>query len=238
MYTIEKFMVPEGYKMSEYAMILMKEIKEGKNVEENKDKLFRMTYPLMHSYVMKFNNLYGEEFLVSDMAMAFMRTVEKFDPDKPNASFINYYKMATKTEIIYNYYGKYKKTEKTRQLKRIAEGTAASLEDPVYDKNGVDTGSWHDLIPDGKELDDELMQRETRKDIYAAIDKAFSNRKQSKTTLKTKSIYTDYINSVLDETNIKQVELADKYGIGKSGVNVIIKRYNPMLKNILIERGY
>ena len=91
MYIVKRFTIPEGYKLSEYASLLAQEIQAGNNVEENKDKLYRATYPVLFEYVLKFKNLASEENLVSDMALAFMRTINNFDPSVPNASFINYY---------------------------------------------------------------------------------------------------------------------------------------------------
>ena len=239
MYKVEKYMVPEGYKFSEYAKILAKEIIEGRDVEENKDKLFRMTYPSMYEYVMKFKNLYSEEYLISDMAIAFMRTLQNFNPDADNASFLNYYRLATKTTIFNNYYGKYKKDDKSRKLKRDIDNLMSSLEEPVYDNNGKNTGTWHDLTPDDNfEIDSTIMKQCTHEDIYSALEAVFEEYGQGKKTARSKKIFTTYVEDLLNDNERRQIDIGNQYGVSKYAVCRTLQRYSPLLKEELIKRGY
>lgn len=240
MYEVERYMVPEGYKLNDYAKVLVEEIRKGEKVEENKDKLFRMTYPIMINYVSQFKNLYSEEYLVSDMAIAFMKTLDKFDPNAKNASFTNYYKLAAKTSIINSYYGKYKKDEESRKLKRDVDNLMASLEEKVSDKNGKESGTWHDLTPDDNfEIDANIMRECTHEDIYQAIDTIFeSNGREKKKAGRAKEIYIDCINNVLFSRNLRQIDIAGQHGVSRAAVCRLIKRYDPLLKEELIRRGY
>lgn len=239
MYKVKKFMVPEGYKFSEYAKILAKEIIEGRDVEDNKDKLFRMTYPAMYEYVMKFKNLYSEEYLISDMSIAFMRTIRNFNPDADNASFLNYYKLATKTTIFNNYYGKYKKNEESRQLKRDIDNLMSSLEEPVYDSNGKNTGTWHDLTQDESfEIDTDIMRDCIHEDIYNSIDAVFREYGQGKKTARSQKIFTTYVTDILNDNKRTQLDIGNQYGVSKYAVCRILQRYSPLLKEELIKRGY
>lgn len=239
MYNVERFMVPEGYKLNDYAKVLVREIRKGENVEENKDKLFRMTYPIMINYVLQFKNLYSEEYLVSDMAIAFMKTLNNFNPDADNASFTNYYKLAAKTSIINSYYGKYKKDEESRKLKRDVDNLMASLEDKVSDKSGKDTGTWHDLTPDDNfEIDATIIRECTHEDIYQSIDEIFTHNGRGKKTARAKKIYTECIENILFEQDLRQIDIGMKNDVSKSAVCRLQKRYDPLLKAELIKRGY
>lgn len=239
MYDVERFVVPEGTKLNDYAKDLVREIRADKNVEENKDILFRMTYPIMINYVQKYKNLYAEEYLVSDMAEAFMRTLRAFDPDADNASFTNYYKMATSTTIINNYYGKYKRDENTRKIKRQTDSTMASLEDKVQDKQGKDSGTWHDLTPDENfEIDADIMRECTHEDIYNSIDAVFVEYGVGSRTARSKKIFTTYVEDILNDNERRQIDIGNQYGVSKYAVCRTIQRYSPLLKEELIKRGY
>ena len=239
MYIVKRFNIPEGYKLSEYASLLAQEIQAGNNVEENKDKLYRATYPVLFEYVLKFKNLASEENLVSDMALAFMRTINNFDPSVPNASFINYYKLATKTEIFNNEYRKYKRNEESRKLKSLFEGTLYSLEMPLVDKHGIDTGTLHETIADERLIiDDELMNEEFRKDLAIAVDRVFEKASKGPRSEKTRKLIEAHIQNELSDKPILQKELAAKFGIKRQSVGNAVIRYLPLIKQELINMGY
>ena len=239
MYIVKRFTIPEGYKLSEYASILTQEIQAGKNVEENKEKLFRATYPVMFEYILKFKNLATEENLVSDMALAFMRTIDNFNPDAPNASFINYYKLATKTEIFNNEYRKYKRNEETRKLKHLFEGTLESLETPLSDKHGITTGTYHELVPDEKLIiDQELMNKEFRNDLEVAIDRVFKKATDGPRSEKSRKLIEAHIENELSDKPIMQKEIVAKLGLRRQAMCNVINRYLPLIKDELIRMGY
>lgn len=239
MYIVKRFTIPEGYKLSEYASLLVQEIQAGNNVEENKDKLYRATYPILFEYVLKFKNLASEENLVSDMALAFMRTINNFNPAAPNASFINYYKLAAKTEIFNNAYRKYKRNEESRKLKSLFEGTMCSLEMPLVDKHGINTGTLHETIADERLIiDDEIMNEEFRKDLAIAVDRVFEKASKGPRSEKSKKLIEAYIQNELSDKPIMQKDIVAKLGLRRQAMSNVINRYLPLIKKELIKMGY
>lgn len=239
MYIVKRFTIPEGYRLSEYASLLAQEIQAGNNVEENKDKLYRATYPVLFEYVLKFKNLASEDDLVSDMALAFMRTINNFDPSVPNASFINYYKLATKTEIFNNEYRKYKRNEESRKLKSLFEGTIGSLEMPLVDKHGIKTGTFHETVADERLIiDDELMNEEFRKDLAIAVDRVFEKACKGPRSEKSRKLVEAHIQNALSDKPIMQKDLVAKLGTKRQAMSNVIIRYLPLIKKELIKMGY
>lgn len=239
MYNVKRFTIPEGYKLSEYASLLAQEIQAGNNVEENKDKLYRATYPILFEYVLKFKNLASEENLVSDMALAFMRTINNFDPSAPNASFISYYKLATKTEIFNSEYRKYKRNEESRKLKCLFEGTMCSLEMPLVDKHGVNTGTLHETISDERLIiDDELMNEEFRKDLAIAVDRVFEKASKGPRSEKSRKLIEAYIQNELSYKPLMQKDIVAKLGLNRQAMTNVVNRYLPLIKKELIQMGY
>lgn len=230
MYEVSAYRIPEGYKMSDYAIKLCKDIRNDIDKEDAMDKLFRMTYPIMLKELKKYTNFGPLDELSPDLSIAFMKTVKKFNPDNPNASFINYYKQTLKTEILSNYYGKYKTTEETRNLKRTFEDTMGSLDDPLYNKDGVETNSWYDVIEDkNTNIEEEILANDYKYTIHRIVDKIFDKKGKGRSAkcARPKAMFTEYVDSILDDEGLGQIDIARKYGIGRSGINKTITTYMP-----------
>lgn len=230
MYEVSAYRIPEGYKMNDYAIKLCKDIRNDINKEDAMDKLFRMTYPIMLTELKKYTNFGPLDELSPDLSLAFMKTVKKFNPDNPNASFINYYKQTLKTEILSNYYGKYKTTEESRNLKKTFEGTIGSLDDPLYNKDGVETNSWYDVIEDkNTNIEEEILANDYKYTIHRIVDKIFDKKGKGRSAkcARPKAMFTEYLDSILDDEGLGQIDIANKYGIGRSGINKTITTYMP-----------
>lgn len=230
MYEVSAYRIPEGYKMSDYAIKLCKDIRNDIDKEDAMDKLFRMTYPIMLKELKKYTNFGPLDELSPDLSLAFMKTVKKFNPDNPNASFINYYKQTLKTEILSNYYGKYKTTEETRNLKRTFEDTMGSLDDPLYNKDGVETNSWYDVIEDkNTNIEEEILANDYKYTIHRIVNKIFDKKGKGRSAkcARPKAMFTEYVDSILDDEGLGQIDIARKYGIGRSGINKTITTYMP-----------
>ena len=89
MYKVTSIKAPEGKTFSEYALELATRIKNGEDKDYNLDLLFRLTYPMMLAEVKRYTNLLPIDELETFISMAFMKTVDKFNPYAPNVSFIN-----------------------------------------------------------------------------------------------------------------------------------------------------
>ena len=234
MYNVENFDVPQGYKMSEYCLVLARDIYEGVNVEDTKDKLFRMTYPLMMNEMQKYRNLRNMEDLVTDLSFAFMKTIKSFDPCKTGASFIGYYRKTLFSEVITNEYGKYKRTEKDRELKRKFEGTLSSLDDIVYNDKGSEVGYLQDIIEDDSvDILKEVLDDNCIDIAHQIIDEMFSGLRRGRRSDKPKEIFTKYIDGILTGDEINGNQLSREYGMGRSGVSNIILYYRPIFADRL-----
>lgn len=230
MYEVSAYRIPEGYKMNEFAIKLCKDIRNDIDKEDAMDKLFRMTYPIMLKELKKYTNFGPLDELSPDLSLAFMKTVKKFNPDNPNASFVNYYKQTLKTEILSNYYGKYKTTEESRNLKKTFEGTIGSLDDPLYNKDGVETNSWYDVIEDkNTNIEEEILANDYKYTIHRIVDKIFDKKGKGRSAkcARPKAMFTEYVDSILDDEGLGQIDIANKYGIGRSGINKTITTYMP-----------
>ena len=230
MYEVSAYRIPEGYTMNEFAIKLCKDIRNDMDKEDAMDKLFRMTYPIMLKELKKYTNFGPLDELSPDLSLAFMRTIDKFDPDNTNASFINYYKQVLKTTILCNYYGKYRNNEESRNLKKNFENTMGSLDDPLFNKDGMETSSWYDVIEDkNTNIEEEILANDYKYTIQRIINKIFDKKGKGRSvkSARPKAVFTDYVDSILDDEGLTQVDLSKKYGIGRSGINKTITTYMP-----------
>ena len=236
MYDVPSYRIPEGCKMNDYAIKLCCDIRNNIDKEDAMDKLFRMTYPIMQKELRKYTNFGPLDELTPDLSTAFMKTVKKFNPDKTNASFVNYYKRALKTEILHNYYGKYKATEETRTLKKTFEGTMGYLDDPLYNKDSLETSNWYDMIQDKNvNIEEEILANDYKYTIHRIVNKIFDKKGRGRNTEynRPKDMFTDYVDAILDDKKLTQKDIAKKYGIGNTGVCNMLIKYLPSFKEEL-----
>ena len=230
MYEVSAYRIPEGYTMNEFAIKLCIDIRNNIDKEDAMDKLFRMSYPIMLTELKKYTNFGPLDELSPDLSLAFMRTIDKFNPDNTNASFINYYKQVLKTTILCNYYGKYKNNEESRNLKKNFENTIGSLDDPLFNKDGMETSSWYDVIEDkNTNIEEEILANDYKYTIQRIINKIFDKKGKGRSAkcARPKAVFRDYVDSILDDEGLTQVDLSKKYGIGRSGINKTITTYMP-----------
>lgn len=229
MYNVENFDVPKGYKMSEYCLVLAKKIYDGIDIESSKDKLFRMTYPLMMNEMQKYRNLKDMEDLITDLSFAFMKALRSFDPYKKGASFIGYYRKALFSEVVHNTYGKYRKTEEDRNLKRKFEATLGYLDEPVYSKDGGEVGLLQDIIEDkNADLISYILDKDYLNIAHKIIDEMFDGHRSGRKSPRTKEVFIKYIDGILTGDEINGNQLARDYGMGRSGVWNIIRYHKPI----------
>lgn len=241
MYKVTSVKAPEGKTFSGYALELATRIKNGEDKDYNLDLLFRLTYPMMLAEVKRYTNLLPIDELETFISMAFMKTVDKFNPYAPNVSFMGYYRMVLKTEVVHGYYGSYRTTPELRDLKRRIDGTMESFETPVFDKHGVDTGCYHDLVEDKYGIDDELMNKAFIEDVLIAIDNVFSPKRKymnAKRVEIPKKTFTEFVIGQLNGDKTTMTSISEKYGVSKSAVSNIVYKYKDDFRKELRKLGY
>lgn len=237
MYELVAYRIPKGCSYSEYAKDLVRDIKNGKNIEDAKDKLFRMSYPIVAPELKKFASMGDPEDFTGDMSIAFMNTIKNFDPDKEGASFINYYKRAIKNEIINSYFGKYKNKKEWMDEYNYHKQGIRSLHEPLFDKNDKETGFLGDIIVDESiDFDENINYISLTNSIYKGIDEIFKKNKKLKN--RGKDMFTYYIDNCVKKGEITQLEVGAKFNASRGNVSNIMALYKPKLKEILQREGY
>ena len=237
MYEITTHRIPEGCKITDYARELVRKIKNGEDVEQSKDILFRSTYLIVLPELNKYSYIGEPEDLLSDMSIAFMKTINYFNPDDPGASFINYYKRCINSEILGNYYGKHRnKAEWKEEYRYFLNGTR-SMEEQLYDKNGVETDTLAATIKDENfDMEDEINHMAMTDVIYRALDEIYSSNKALKK--RGKEIFTYYVESCINGKELNQIEIAKAFNSSRGNVSNILSCYKPKLAEILKREGY
>lgn len=246
MYKIENYQIPENKKFSEYTLELVREIRSGKNVEENKDKLFRLCYPLMRKEINRYTDLRPADELVSDLSVAFMQTIKSIDTDKKEGSFIGYLKTVFRREVIKNYYGGYTAYHKDlqkqykefhRQIGSI-EGLNAFVSSRTHNSDTLDI---HETFKDEKiNIEKDYEEVAFIEDVYKAIDKVFTTTTHGRSLKNTKprTIFTLYIENILFDKGMKNVDIARIAETSKQYINEVVGRYLNKFQTRMQEMGY
>lgn len=235
MYELVTHKLPKGQKINNFAKDMIRKIRRGEDVEESKDLLFRTTYVIGLGELKKYSYIGSTYDLMPDMSIAFMKTVNNFDPEKPGGSFMNYYRRCINTEILWNYYGKHKNKEEWKEGYRDFM-YSRSLDEPLVDKNEKESGTLVDTLQDSKfDMNDE----ENRIAIEDVMRRALKEiRKNKNLKQKGKDIFEYYIECCLNNKEVKQTEIAKVFDTCRSNVNLIINRYTPIFADILRKEGY
>lgn len=204
--------------------------------EAAKELIFRLTYPWALNYVKKFKNLGQPEDFSGDMSIAFMKTFNNYDAEKEGTSFLKYYKMAMRSEIVNNYYGKYRMTEEGKALVTTAKNLMSYLDEPLYNKEEKETGTKKDLLTDEEvDFDANLVEEDYKNEIKALAWEALQSREHKRNT---EIIYMYYIDRVLEGEFTTYSQLARELGKPITSVRKAIVDYNKTLEYLLIKRGY
>ena len=236
MYEISTHKIPKGCKINDYARDLVKKIKNGIDVEQSKDILFRSTYLMALPELKKYSYIGTTEDLMGDMSVAFMKTINKFDPDKPGASFVNYYRRCINTEILWNYYGKFNNKQEWKDEYRNFLNGARSIDEQLYDKNEMESGTLAATIKDEKfDMDDEINRMVFEDAIHRAMDEIDNTKGLRRAG---KAIFRYYIDCCLAGKEVKQYEIAKKFNTCEGNIALILRRYKPMFAAALKKEGY
>lgn len=232
-YALNKYQIPEGYTFNSYINEAVENIRNGNDAEYYQDTLFRLTYPNAVKEVNKLSNYAEPTELLPLMSIAFMTTLDKFDPEKANVSFMNYYKVSIRNNVIMAYDKHRGAKEENKEYYKRCEKTMRSMEELVpVQKNSM--LPLYTMIEDNKALIDEnVMYDNLIDDLYRIIDTLFTPKQE-----KTKAIFMSYINACINEEKWDQREVAKEFGTVQGYVSKIKIKYCRKLKEELIREGY
>lgn len=232
-YALNKYQIPEGYTFNSYINEAVENIRNGNDVEYYQDTLFRLTYPNAVKEVNKLTNYAEPTELLPLMSIAFMTTLDRFDPEKDNVSFMNYYKVSIRNNVIMAYDKCRNATEENKAYYKRCEKTMRSMEELVpVQKNSM--LPLYTMIEDNKALiDEDVMREELIATIFRIIDTLFTPKQE-----KTKAIFMRYINACINGEKWNQREVAKEFGTVQGYISKIKIKYCRKLKEELIREGY
>lgn len=214
----------------------MRSIKTKEGKEAAKELIFRLTYPWALNYVKKFKNLGDPEDFSGDMSIAFMKTFNNYKVEKEGTSFLKYYKMAIRSEIVNHYYGKYRMSEEGKTLVTTVKNLMNYLDEPLRNKGEKGISTKKDsLIDEVIDFTSDLVEEDYKKEIKALAWEALQSREHKRNT---EIIYMHYIDRVLEGEFTTYTQLARELNKPATSVRKAIVDYNRTLASLLIERGY
>ena len=236
LYKVNMLKAPKGVKINDYIKQIYREANTEDEVEQAKDKIFRLTYKFGLDQLKRMHDQVSLEEGIGSMSLAFMATFNNFDPSVEDASFINYYKMAIRSQVICDQLGKYRSTEESKEIFNKVKHTTWSLDEPTKGKDG-ESGTKGDIIPSSFDIDEEVYYNILVGRILEIVEENLAKdhkRKDPKLNL----VFMDYINGHIYGGNNKREYLAEKYGLSESQVKGFIFKQRKKLRLRLIEEGY
>jgi DNA-directed RNA polymerase specialized sigma subunit len=243
MYEVPRYYITNGNTVNQETRILMDNIRQGIDVERSKDDLFRLTYPMALTELKRYKNMGPMDELVSCMSIAFMKTIQYFDPEASTVSFMNYYKRAINSEVIMGMNGRYRSNP---QLKRDFEANIGSLEYELSNDDGSDNLNIHEMVADDywdgyfdEKMNYEGLIDDIRTCMYNVMYKKQKGRRVRSTKSDSKKSFEIWVEAMINEDEeLTQQQVADELGIGKSAVNNAVSKYMPILREELKNMGY
>ena len=232
-YALNKYQIPEGYTFNGYIKEAVENIRNGNDVEYYEDTLFRLTYPNAVKEVNKLSNYAEPTELLPLMSIAFMTTLDRFDPENPNVSFMNYYTTSIRNNVIIAYDKHRGSKEEYKEYYKRCEKTMRSMEELVpVQKNSM--LPLYTMIEDNKaNIDEDVMREELIATIFRVIDIMFTPKQE-----KTKAIFTSYINACINGEKWDQKKIAKEFGTVQGYISKIKVKYCRKLREELIREGY
>jgi DNA-directed RNA polymerase specialized sigma subunit len=242
MYEVPRYYITNGNTVNQETRRLMDNIRQGIDVERSKDDLFKLTYPMALTELKRYTNMGPMDELISCMSIAFMKTIQYFDPEASTVSFMNYYKRAIYSEVIIGMNGRYRYDPK---LKRDFEANVGSLEYELSNDDGSDNLSIHEMVADDywDGYFDEMINYEgliddIRTCMYNVMYKKQKGRRVRSTKSDSKKSFERWIESMIQDEELTQQQVSDELSIGKSAVNNAVTKYMPRLREELKNMGY
>ena len=236
LYKVNILKAPKGVKINDYIKQIYREAYTEDEIEQAKDKIFRLTYKFGLDQLKLMHDRVSLEEGIGSMSVAFIKTFNNFDPSVEGASFINYYKMAIHSQVLCDQLGKYRNTEEAKEIFNKVKGTMWSLDEPTEGKDG-DFRTRGDIMPSNFNIDEEVYYSILIKRILEIVEENLAKKDKRKDP-KLNLVFMDYINGHIYGGNNKVEYLAEKYGFNEMQIRGFIYRQRKKLRLRLIEEGY
>ena len=231
-YKVPKYFVPEGREFNEYIRECVRHINAGEDVEYNKDIVFRLTYFIAVDYLKKFTNFDELGELLPIMSIAFMKTLKGYDETKPNASFMNYYKITIGREIIQTYNRHRNSSEEFQEYVQKCEKTKVYLDEPLeVDTERITVG--HTIADPNVNIEEELLFEDLKKETLRIIPKLFPNPSQKK----QEKIFEYCIGLDMEDVKYKLLDVADLFDTTNQYVSRILSKKRDELYYLMEKEG-
>ena len=227
MYKIQLLKTPKGVKLNDH----IKDLYLNAPREEAKDKIFRLTYYIAIEELHKYKHLIPIEDALGELSVAYIKTFNNFDPHNEKASFLNYYKLAIRSEVITAKFRKYKNDGDTRELCMRMENNFEYLDEPSENKDGRETTTLGETIPSPVNVECSILNKNTRDKVREIANKAFDiyNKKSDE---KYRSIFVTYMVSATTDDPLNGKDLARLYNMSYYNIRRMIIRYTPIFKEL------
>lgn len=205
---------PKGVKLNDY----IKHVYANDEPETAKEKIFGLTYVIALNEVKKYHTIVSMEQGMTDMAVAFMKTYNHFDPSNEEGSFMNYYKLAIRTEVLLTAFGKYKNTPEDRQLCLDSQNNISSLNNLVEDKEGK-YNEIGDTLEDDYSLEDDIQTKELKTILFDIVDRTVGKTRAGD---RHAAIFKKYIENKIYDLGMTTDEIGAPYGMTGNNVRKVI----------------
>lgn len=237
MYDVEYYEIPKEYKYNDFINKLVIDIRAGVNVEENKDILFRITYPLAVKELKKYSAIDTYAEMLPDVSIAFMKTLKNYDPYKERSSFMNYYKLAMRSEILLTRYQN--RNTEDKRLRTLYDDSVASLDMRFGNKKGEDVGTVADMVADSNaDITKDIMYNDLVETIYYAMDMIKVGMDDRERYYRDRAIFMRHVEACMNEEKITLREIAEEFDVSYTYARRMVEDYKGRLKAVLQKEGY
>lgn len=231
-YVVPRYFVPEGREFNEFIRECVRHINAGENVEYNKDIVFRLTYHIALDHLKRYTNFDDVEEMLPIMSIAFMKTLKGYDETKPNASFLNYYKITIGREIIQTYNRHRNSSEEFQEYVQKCEKTKVYLDEPLeVDTERITVG--HTIADLNVNIEEELLFEDLKKETLRIIPKLFPNPSQKK----QEKIFEYCIGLDMEDVKYKLLDVADLFDTTNQYVSRILSKKRDELYYLMEKEG-
>ena len=232
MYSIDILQLPKGRTSNEYIREIYNNAKTPMEIEEAKEKIFRLTYRYGLKEVKKYKDLIKDDDAISVMSIAFMKTYNNYDPSI-EGSFLGYYSSAIRTTVLRDVYGKYVNTADDRELVTTFKNNTSSYNNLVEDKEGK-CNELIDTFSSDYNLEEDVENRELKAILFDIVDRKIDIPSSRKGKLHA-DIFKTFITSRLEDNGITTDDIGEMYDMTGNNVRKLIKHKKHIIQECWVK---